>query len=511
MATTQSLAQWPVALPALADGETLYGWCGRFHNRAFSGNALTTSRLLFGSNYAALLHDFPAQLSAFVERTEGCLGSARKVALNHTLLGYFIPFLDAPRGEGLLSEIAAGSVPDLKMRLGIPASGVGGYHPLRCCKECIEHDRRTVGWPLWHLAHQAPSALVCVWHQRPLVQTWHSISPVHRREWIFPDASPASDRHEISLPHAGQLELHFQLAKLSTHCFGLGPGAWNSTRLCAVYRRWARDHGAMTKAGSVRHSFITIELADRFDLLRDAFRTLPFAPIDLQVKSIISAVIRRSPKQTHPLKHLALLIAMFGSAAKTLDALDRSDDVFPAASTANIDPAAHEMEGRNLLHRKAQFLASISQGVGVSAAALAAGVSTSTGVRWARQHGVHFIPRAKVLVESLAEQVRSELRKGRDRKDVATEYGISLASINRLLSTEHQLRDDWRNVRHDAARLKNRERLTALIQDQPLITSTQLRRTPGSGWTWLYRHDKTWLEAALPTLWSCPHKGSETA
>jgi hypothetical protein len=81
-----------------------------------------------------------------------------ELAIKHTLLGYFLPFCDAGVAETHLARVSAGSVPDIKMRLGIPASGIGGYHPLRCCKECIEADLRDIGRPTWRICHQAPSA-----------------------------------------------------------------------------------------------------------------------------------------------------------------------------------------------------------------------------------------------------------------------------------------------------------------------------------------------------------------
>jgi hypothetical protein len=419
-------------------------------------------------------------------------------------LGYFVPFLDVQRGEALLSGITAGSVPDLKMRLGIPASGVGGYHPLRCCKECIENDKRTLGWPIWHLAHQAPSALVCLWHKRPLVQTWHPISPVHRREWLLPNASKASDRYEISLPDEQALGLLFQLAELSEHVFGVEPGVWNPVTLSAVYRRWAHEHSAVTKAGSLRHSVLESELAPRFNQLRGAFRALSPMPIDLQLGSMIGAVIRTTPKPIHPLKHLVLLIAMFGDVNTTRAALNLKEIDYASLNTAEASTSEDDPMVNQNAERLTIFLASIEQGQSISTAAISAGVSTSTGVRWARQHGVVFTPRPKVMNATVLENIRDDLRRGLDRPVVAATHDVSVVSINRLLSTEHGLRDTWHNARHEAARISNRASLISLIRDQPTISSSQLRKTPGSGWTWLYRHDRAWLEATLPSLWNHP-------
>lgn len=456
MNTSHPLADCPITLPALAQCETLYSWCGTFHRRVLSGNALATSRLLFGTNYAALLHDFPARLSELELRIQGAIGSAREIAQHHTLLGYFLPFLDAERAETILAGVAARSVSDLKMRLGIPASGIGGYHPLRCCQECIENDRATLGWPIWHVEHQAPSALVCTQHGRPLVQTWHRTSPVHQREWLIPNATPATDRYEIKLPNGDVHGPLHQLAELSARLFGIEPGNWHQAKLSKAYRRWAYDQGALTWSGSVRHSTLMAAIAPRFNQLRDAFRALPSMPIELCIKSIIGSAIRSSPRPIHPLKHLILLIAMFGDADAAITALDQKelDELESRREEHTQDSSEKDAEGKEAPDKEAIFLVAVRQGQSIRAAAAEAGVSTGTGVRWARQHGIAFTPRRKLMHETVIEKIRADLKLGLDRTIVASNHGVSLASINRLLSTEHDLRDAWSSVRHEAAREK---------------------------------------------------------
>lgn len=504
MDTLHALADWPVTLPALAQGETLYSWCGTFHRRALSGNVLATSRLLFGANYAALLHDFPARLGEFEQRTQGVIGSAREIAQHHTLLGYFLPFLDTERAEAILVGVTVGSVPDLKMRLGIPASGVGGYHPLRCCPECIENDKATLGWPIWHVEHQAPSALVCTQHGRPLVQTWHRASPVHQREWLIPDASPSTDRYEIKLPNSDMHEPLYQLANMSARLLGMEPGVWHQAKLSAAYRRWANDQDALTRSGSLRHSTLMAAIAPRFNQLRDAFRALSPMPIELSLEAIIGSAIRNSPRPIHPLKHLILLIAMFGDTDAVIAALDQEglDELEKRGEVHSRDFTENATAGEQAPDKKAIFLAAVNQGGSIRAAAAAAKVSTGTGVRWARQHGIDFTPRRKLMHEDVIEKIREDLKLGLNRTIVAENHGVSLSSINRLLSTDHDLRDTWSCVRHEAAREKNRASLLELIWSQPTLSASQLRQTPGSGWTWLYRHDKAWLKEVLPTLWN---------
>ena len=82
----------PPNLPILYPEETLYSWCAQVH--AWNGNpsVLNTSKQLFGSPYSGLLHDFPANLKVLHEKTFGLLPDSIDLALNHTLLGYYLPF-----------------------------------------------------------------------------------------------------------------------------------------------------------------------------------------------------------------------------------------------------------------------------------------------------------------------------------------------------------------------------------------------------------------------------------
>jgi len=156
-------------LPLLLAGQTLYSWCGRAHQLNCSTSALQTSYRLFGTPYAALCHDFPANLWTLTQRTRGQLGHPRELALRHTLLGYFLPTIDDMEAEETIRLITEGSIPSLKMRLGITASRVGGYHPLKLCPDCASEEHERLGYSYWHIEHQFPSSFVCLNHARPLV------------------------------------------------------------------------------------------------------------------------------------------------------------------------------------------------------------------------------------------------------------------------------------------------------------------------------------------------------
>ena len=500
MDSAAELGAWPPVLPTLAARETLYSWCATVHRRSVSGNVLVTSRRLFGSSYSGLLHDFPARLGELARRTEGRVGAPRELALKHTLLGYFLPFIGAASGEAILAAVEAGAVPDLKMRLGIPASGIGGYHPLRWCPDCVRRDRHDIGWPIWRLDHQAPSTLVCSEHQRPLIQIWHTISPVHRREWLVPEGTSSEPRHEIKVRDDKTLAILLRLARLSADVFDLEPGWLDPSATSRVYRAWAANHGAVTSGGSVRLAAVQGQLQPSLSLLNQAFEDLGPASCTLSLPGILSSVMRSTPRPAHPTKHLVLMALMFEreeGLSEITSAILSAEKTEECQQTV---PAEHG-QCRELDAVRALFLELVGAGQSVRSAAIEVGVSATTGVRWAVQAGVSFTARAKSLKGDILAGVVAALSKGVDRVDVSRDFCVSVTSVNRLLSTNHALRDKWVAARHEHARRSHRAAIQAAYAQNPQCTQREVRARNGASWTWLYRHDRKWLIAAAPCLW----------
>ena len=128
----------PPNLPRLQPGQTLYSWCGAVHRWNGNVDVRETSRQLFGAPYAGLLHDLPSHLDALAERTSNLMGSVRLLALRRTLLGYFLATATEDVAQRTLRLTHAGAATHLNMLLGIPASRVGGFHPLKACPLCCD-------------------------------------------------------------------------------------------------------------------------------------------------------------------------------------------------------------------------------------------------------------------------------------------------------------------------------------------------------------------------------------
>lgn len=509
MEVKAELGHWPLVLPSLDPRETLYSWCATVHRRSVSGNAILTSGRLFGSNHAGLLHDFPARLRDLTLRTEGRLGTPRELALKHTLLGYFLPFGFPKSAEALLAAVASGAVPDIKMRLGIPASGIGGYHPMRWCADCARRDRQDIGWPRWYVDQQSPSTLVCTEHQRPLIQTWHPISPVHRREWLVPDGLCNEHRQEVRVRDDKTLAILLRLATLSAGVFQHEPGKLDPEATTKIYRSWAVSHDAISQGGSVRHVAVQAQLQPPFELVSQVFADLGPVSCRLSLEGIISSVMRSTPRPIHPAKHLVLMALMFDQQAALQEIVVSADSSAGDSQNLPRTVVAEHNKRQELNARRTAFLELMNAGHSVRRAAIDAGVSPNTGVRWASQAGIKFTARAKALKGEVLASIEARLRNGADRREVASRHGASLTSVNRLLSTDHHLRDEWAKARHELARERHRAAIQTAYAREPQCAQRELRSLEGASWTWLYRHDREWLMASAPSLWSRTTRKSE--
>ena len=487
-------------LPTLAAGETLYSWCGTAHMHSGYASVRFTSQQIFGNDHAGRRHDFPSHLRAFDQRTCGVFGDPRTLALGHTLLGFYLAFRTGADADQILQGVVSGSVPDIKMQLGLPASRLGGYHPMRFCSQCTKEDCERIGWSVWHIEHQWPTSLVCRRHARPLVQLWHPITPVHRRKWLRPTAVDGEGAEELKIADDTSMRAALVLADHASHAARLATGAIDPRKVAGVLRGWAQERSCLTECGSVRYARLLPLIEPVGHYLVEALAAVPRVGLRLDLSSILANSLSRSPSPTHPLKVLVLRSAMFDTWDRFWETYGPDKAAAPSTTEPPVEPVAARSGEHELLQNQ-RFLDLMRGGNSVRSGAAAVGVSTGTGVRWARQAGIPVASRPKKLNATIMAQIRASLQEGDDRADIAAKYGVSLASIHRVLSTDHALRDAWASVRHEAARKANRSAVEGVLGLMPSVTSSQLRRAAPGAWAWLYRNDRDWLINSLPSLW----------
>lgn len=478
------------SLPLLQPLQTLYSWCGMTH--ALNGGVLVsdTSNELFGQPYAGLCHDFPSNLEIFCERTGRLLGDSRHIAQHHTLLGYFLPLVDIVRAERVLSMLDEGSSPQLKMQLGITASRLGGHHPLKGCRECFAADERHTGNAFWRVDHQFPSSFVCPSHGTLLATAWDPVTPVHRRRWLLPLGESA----EVWVERPGVTRRQFEVLhrlQLDSCAFARLPaGRLDARKLASAYRTRLHQSGLATSRGNLK-------LGKLVSLVRGHFADLEYLPgmhvlasISNECPGLAAALSRRVPRQGHPFKHLLLISCLFESWNDFLQAYDSGEEIRPEeAPPAGPDRlATQRFEFKRLVKE---------QKLSIRAASAQLGVSTTSGVQWAKHLGLAFTARPKTLTRRAESMIQKRLGRGEAVERIAAAACVSVTTVRRVLGSNQQASQLRQECLIRKKRDTARKVFATLCSKNRGVPLSSLRSIEGNSYAWLYRNDRKWLAGQL--------------
>jgi hypothetical protein len=485
-------------LPPLHFDQTLYSWCGQAHDWSGGSSATETSSALFGRPHAALCHDFPAHLDhltavAFDDRVD--VGA---LALRHTLLGYFLTAAPPRLSQRILAAVSTSSLPSIKMALGIAASRVGGHHPLKACSDCVTDDLEERGTAYWRVEHQLPSVLLCRRHARPLFVAWDPVTPVHRRHWLHPADSSKWTRIEFRLATDEQLRLTMALADVSTQWMACPPGSFDAVRLADCYRARLRDRALATATGRLKVGLLADEVHRSCCCLQDLVDLEPLRGYTPGWAASVTSICRRRPRTAHPFKHLLVIALLFDSwdefVRKYHSTTEERHVRDPEPTGSDTDP----------LVRRLRSLVS-EQGLSVSAAARALGVTPNTALCIAQREGIPCSKKPKKLRGSLLGRVRRMLINGRSLDSIIRRTGLARITLNRLLRSDVALAAARRTKLFAAQRDKTRAAFLSARRSHPEANINQIRSRPGNGYSWLFRHDRAWLMEQTRQLYGRNH------
>jgi len=481
-------------LPWLEDDQTLYSWCAHVHAMNGASDARTTSRALFGAPYAALCHDFPSRLSYLATHFPDAGFGEVELALRHTLLGYFLVLQPRAVAYRLLALVTDGSLPSIKMRLGITASRVGGHHPLKGCDACIVEDTNRIGFAYWHIEHQFPSTMICTRHRRPLFIAWDPVTPVHRHGWLLPVGGLGWDRIEVPVRDDRHLRQLDRLAEFSLKFANCAPATFLGSQLARCYQQGLRNHGFVTAMGSLRLKTLVNEMRSRYAGLEDLAGFEALKSVTTDWPGLIGSAARTVPRRLHPLKHLLMIALVFDTWRNFLVSYEEAGSL----EMESPQPAATP----EIANPTADLACLVEGGLSISAAARELGIATTTATQIARRAGIGFAQRRKVLKGPHLWQIDRLLRRGWSSKRVSEATGRSVVSINRLLAADPDLKQSWQTSAFLARRETSRNVLLTAIRRHPGATIKELRRIRYADYTWLYRHDREWLRTTIPSLWN---------
>lgn len=483
-------------------GETLFSLCSRHHHLWGHGQAARTAQLMFGHSRAGTHHDFPSALDEFTLRTMGVYGKSGQLAREHTLLRYFLPFMEASETAQAIGVMQSGSVAHLKFKLGLLTSRFRANHPLKACTQCMQQDVERHGWAYWHLVHQYPGVWTCPEHGELLNISVVKSTGVERFLWHLPDSNrlvapfkPGASPQQETLQKFSELVVH--LVEEPRGDGWLNPAALQRTlHACFAEKGWMTASGQLrlsTSAKSYRQYLEGFHAISEFDGL----------PADeAAANAQLGRLLRTLRTGTHPLRWLSLIDWLFKDASDFLRQLD-SDRLGAESGKVTSNLCVPKSDLRLVAdhdQKQVLLLEMVQGGTSPTRAARQVGVDTATALAWVAQRGVETQRRPKLLKPSLLEAVLQDLKAGAEKADVAETHGISIQTVTKVLRTQVGLHAEWTHVRFSHAQQNARTTWLETLQQCDGLGVKWLRTLQPAVFAWLYRNDRAWLKDHSPKL-----------
>jgi len=101
---------------------------------------------------------------------------------------------------------------------------------------------------------------------------------------------------------------------------------------------------------------------------------------------------------------------------------------------------------------------------------------------------------------NLEEHIVAALHAGLSKTQIADAVKIRPYVIENYLLSHPEMKSAWEAARTRNRREYHRGQLAETLRKHPSMSITAARRLAGSGFRWLYLHDREWLQEIFPTI-----------
>lgn len=481
--------------PLLMDNETLYSWCARFHRLACLLDARSTAKLLFGDVRIKNIHDFPGNIEFLCHATNGKLGSIDNLLLKHTMLSFYKPFLSSEIYLQIRAAMLAGEVSVVHRRLGLGKCGWLVPAPLKICPKCMIEDESEYQVAYWHHEHQWPSVHVCSYHCEPLLIAHDFLHQNSVHGWWLPRDVPNSGWH---YPKQLSFACKNTLIDLSqwTSKLILWDGVSltdNILRFC--YLLQAKKSNLVALDGSLRFQILCNDFWGVYQCIANQPGMEFIQNTKMSQGGFLMHLIRNYKGRRHPIKHILMMNFLYDDPSQFFLHFVEVHDVFVNDGVDGVR--------RMLLDTRRKVREMITeQGLSLNAVASSIGLTTGVIVRFAKQSGIEYRRRPRLLTKEKEFELNRLLADGEKLPNIAKVLDLSVKYIRAYLTLHPDLRKIFQIRMKGRDKLIRRLQFMNIMDINPNLPIKRIRKIPGNGFEWLYRNDIEWLKQYLPKIWS---------
>lgn len=496
---------FPTAYP----DELLYSILARYHVRSGNISPKATLRELFGSTTVTATVDLPSHLNALVQNLPPLSKhTVESLIQKHTLYPFYAPFLFPEKAELVRGSMLEHSWGDIHARAGIMASSVRTPSRLRFCPACFREEQEKYGEAYWHRLPQLPGIVVCPTHLTLLKDSSIDVRAANKHEFV-------AAGEDCCLPKLHQLTYQSNTFK---QFVGLAQDAeWllnnvvtpeATASLLGRYKSLLIDGRLATTTGRVRQ----VELIYRFSSF---FGSELLKLLDSEVSyesesNWLSNIVRKHRKTFHPLRHL-LLMRFLGHPVTSFFTLETQFKPFGVGPWRCFNGAAEHYLQLAITQVQVTWSRDSKKALGTFCCSCGFSYSTTdphlpTAMQFkfgkVKTFGKLWEKKLKWLVEVQKFGLRETARQLRvdplTIKRHIRRLGASCQwNFPPSLSTESSTAASRET--HKDVRAVHRKTWTQLLRNRIGASKTVMRLHAPATYTWLYRHDRVWLERHSPS------------
>jgi hypothetical protein len=288
--------------------ELLYSVIARYQERVMVIDRKAALLDLFGTLNALAVIALPSHLGALVANLPpGNPYTPEILIKQNTLLPYFAPFLERNQLESIMADMIGERGSAVAGRAGLMASTVKDPTTLQFCPCCVEADRKQYGEAYWHRVHQLPGVCCCPHHHVTMLLNSKVSTHNARTRHGFVTLEAVLRSQEEALEEVADQRSPVQkfIAQESQRLLANWMPSLGFEVLQGCYITALQEKDLALPSGRARARELVTGIIDYFgcDFLRQYGCDLP----DDSEHTWVLRMVRRPKGSQHPLKHLLLL------------------------------------------------------------------------------------------------------------------------------------------------------------------------------------------------------------
>lgn len=458
-------------IPAYIPGESAYSWVSQyFVQSAYSDRNRVCDRLFH--HPAIRLHP---SLPGHIEATAQAAGVDPQYLLHHGtgFPLYALTLRDKLQVDTLASAML-GEGQGLMALSGQAASKLAfGGVCLKWCPACLREDEQDVGCGYWHTAHQLYGVTACTKHALRL-QTLAASAGGIDRQLLLPDPEIPC---EPSRPSEQEINLSTYITALHRYLCVQSP----TESLVELYQRWLGQQGYLTARGHLRSQPLLQAMTEFWQgLFADI---TPIVPPGLANYRYVSGLVH-GDRSHHYLKHVMLMAFV-----------SRSPAEFFSIEVQQVLPVPPARDAQAVERAVLRWLA---EPLSMRQVARQTGYSVGYIKQLALRHNHPVEHRAQRITAAVARGIWRQAFMGVSRQQIAHCHGVSVGAVEAIIQS-HQGLSDWRRHLGSVRKLReHRDTLTTYLAQHVDASRGGIEQACRTAFSWLYRHDRSWLYQQLP-------------